>query len=102
MTRCHFLEKSSLSLRRFIDAGNSIQASGITDVRQALGHHLGEELFVIAQIHIAFRMGGKLGFAPALGGQVTEGDHFPLFQIQPGAGVIISKTVGRQPIIDMA
>ena len=58
-------------LGRFIDAVNRIQASWISDVRQALGYDLDEEIFVISHIHISFGMAGKLRLASALSGEET-------------------------------
>ena len=48
----------SLLLRGFVDAGDGIETSGITDIRQTLGNHPDQEFLIIAQIHIAFGVGG--------------------------------------------
>ena len=67
-----------LLLGSFIDAVNRIQASWISDVRQALGYNLDEEIFVISHIHISLGVACKLRLASALGGEKTESDHFTL------------------------
>ena len=81
----------SLLLRGFVDAGDGIETSGITDIRQTLGNHPDQEFLIIAQIHIAFGVGGKLRFAAALGGEKAEGDHLTLLQVKPCAGVVVAE-----------
>ena len=46
-------------------------------------------------------MTGKLRLTAALCRQKTEGDHFTLLIVQTGAGIVIAKTVIRQPQIDV-
>ena len=91
----------SLLLRGFVDAGDGIETSGITDIRQTLGNHPDQEFLIIAQIHIAFGVGGKLRFAAALGGEKAEGDHLTLLQVKPCAGVVVAEAVGGKPAVDM-
>ena len=90
-----------LLLGCFIDTVNRIQASWISDVRQALGYDLDEEIFVISHIHISFGMAGKLRLASALSGEETESDHFALSSVQTRAGIIVTEAVCGQTAGDM-
>lgn len=47
-------------------------------------------------------VGDQLGLAASLGREKAEGDHLSLGQIQPGAGVVITKAVGCQIAVDGA
>ena len=95
-------DHAKLPLRGLIHTGNGVQAAGIADIRQALGDHTDQESLVIAQIHVALGMGGELGLATALRRQKAEGDHFPLSERQPGAGIVVAEAVGCKPAVDMA
>ena len=44
-----------------------------------LGNYLDQERLVLSQVHIAFRVCGKLWFASTLSGKETESDHLALF-----------------------
>ena len=61
-----------------MDTGNRIQASGIADIRQALGNDPDQKFFIIAKVHISFGMGDQLRFASALGSEKTKCDQFTL------------------------
>ena len=67
-----------LLLRRVVHTGDSVQAPGVANVGQTLGHDFDKEILAVAHVHVAFGMGGELGLTPALGRQETEGYHLPL------------------------
>ena len=84
-------------IRCVIYTAQCIQASRISDKRQALGYDLDQECLVIPDPHIRYRMAGKLRFTAALRRQKTECDHLSLLIIQTGTGIVIAEAVIRQP-----
>lgn len=62
----------------FVDAIDGIEASGVTDIRQALGNHLQQKSFVVAQVQISLDVAHKLRFTTALRSQKAKSNHFPL------------------------
>ena len=58
-------------------------------------------VFIIAHVHISFGMGCELRFTAALGSDETKCYKLPLSQIKTCAGVVITKTVVCEPLVDM-
>lgn len=86
---------AALFCRSLIDDPQGVQGAGITDERQAIGNDLNEERFIIANMIVCLGMSQQLRFNSALSVQEAEGDQLPRFDIQPGAGVVVTEAGNR-------
>ena len=80
----------------------SVQRTGIADVRNELGYDSDHICFVVTHFQVRGGVGRELRFTAALRGDKAEGQKLPLREIQSVPRVVVTGTIVHEPEVYVA